>query len=372
MAEDLRVEAEHGVVCSLPHERFGYFGWPSVARMEDGTLVVASSGLRRHHVCPWGKTVLNLSHDEGKTWSPPIVINNTPLDDRDAGVVSLGGQRLLLSWFTSDTRQYLTSAEKSLGLEESMEWRAILGLWSDELVSQWLGSWVRLSDDGKTWGPPIRVPVNTPHGPIRLARGDLLYFGKGFRSWGEMRSGAIETAASDDEGKTWTVLGAVPPGEGVTNDNFHEPHVAELPSGKLIGMIRYQHAGESKAHPSFSLFQTESADGGATWSAARFTGVYGSPPHLLRHSSGALVCVYGYRQKPFGQRAMISRNEGATWQADFVLRDDGPDSDLGYPASVELPDGRLFTVYYQKCAARRGGQAGENCSLLWTCWRLPA
>lgn len=62
-----RVAAEHGVVCRLPGERLGYFGWPTVARLEDGTLVVASSGLRTEHICPWGKTVLNYSEDDGRT-----------------------------------------------------------------------------------------------------------------------------------------------------------------------------------------------------------------------------------------------------------------------------------------------------------------
>src|ERR1043165_135334 len=41
-----KLKAEHGIVCSKPHDRFGYFGWPTVARMDDGELVVASSGLR--------------------------------------------------------------------------------------------------------------------------------------------------------------------------------------------------------------------------------------------------------------------------------------------------------------------------------------
>jgi hypothetical protein len=63
---------------------------------------------------------------------------------------------------------------------------------------------------------------------------------------------------------------------------------------------------------------------------------------------------------------MVSRDGGATWQHDLVLRDDGPDGDLGYPASVEMPDGSLLTIYYQKAAA------GEKCSLLWTRWSLPA
>ena len=48
-----------------------------------------------------------------------------------------------------------------------------------------------------------------------------------------------------------------------------------------------------------------------------------------------------------------------------ILRADGPDSDLGYPATVELADGGLFTLYYQKAPGNR------QCSLLSSHWRLP-
>ena len=59
-----QLTAEHGVVCRLPAEKRGYFGWPTVTRLPNGMRVVASSGLRSTHVCPWGKTVLNVSHDD--------------------------------------------------------------------------------------------------------------------------------------------------------------------------------------------------------------------------------------------------------------------------------------------------------------------
>ena len=62
---------------------------------------------------------------------------------------------------------------------------------------------------------------------------------------------------------------------------------------------------------------------------------------------------------------MISRDGGESWDADWILRDDGPDWDLGYPASVEMPDGSVLTVYYQK------HRAGEKPSLLWSRWALP-
>ena len=100
-----QLNAENGVICRLPNDRFGYFGWPTVARLDDA-LVVASSGLRAEHVCPFGKTVLNVSSDDGRSWSAPQVIQDSMIDDRDAGVVGLGDGKLLVTWFRSDTRQY--------------------------------------------------------------------------------------------------------------------------------------------------------------------------------------------------------------------------------------------------------------------------
>ncbi|MCL5275136.1 MAG: glycoside hydrolase [Chloroflexi bacterium] len=360
---------EHGIVCRLPGARLGYFGWPAVARLDDGTLAVASSGLRSEHICPWGKTVLNVSRDDGRTWSPPRVINDSPIDDRDAGIVHLGGGRLLVSWFTADTRQYVHAdwVHRWLGEQELADWQVTLSTWTDEIVQQWLGSWIMLSEDrGATWGAPIRVPVSAPAGPAVLADGDLLYLGKDSTA---MSAGRIRAARSRDGGHTWEIKGEVPLYPGTSAENYHEPHVVELPDGRLVGMIRIESSADSDVTAAglvhFSLAQTESSDGGHTWSVPRPLGFHGSPPHLLRHSSGMLVCVYGYRQPGYGQRAMLSRDDGATWEHDWIIRDDGPDGDLGYPTSVELGDGGIFTVYYQKAP----GDA--KCSLLWSRWTLP-
>ncbi len=103
---DKRVKADHGTVCRLTHDPNGYFGWPTVARLTDGTLVAASSGLRTAHVCPFGKTVLHTSQDSGQTWSDSRVIQDSLIDDRDAGVVAFENGGLLVSWFRSDTRIY--------------------------------------------------------------------------------------------------------------------------------------------------------------------------------------------------------------------------------------------------------------------------
>lgn len=372
-----RVEAEHGVVASFPNEFFGYFGWPSVTRMDDGTLVAAASGLRNEHVCPFGRSVILVSRDEGRTWTTPTVVNDLPLDDRDAGIVSLGGKGLLISWFITDTRrsEVFTTYKSKGDAEYQRRYEAAFRRMEDGNTSRWTGAWVRISADaGETWGEPIKVEHTAPHGPIRLRSGKLLYLGKEFVTDTQGFSkgkGGISCATSAD-GRTWKRLGEVPLYPGSVEGQYHEPHVVELPGNRLLGVIRVENEESGKESLKdiglvhFSMMQTESADGGKSWSRAEPFGFHGSPPHLLLHSSGALVCVYGYRKEGYGERAMISRDAGKSWRFHYIIRDDGPDGDLGYPCSVELPDGSIFTVYYQKLKDK-----AEKCSLLWSRWKLP-
>ncbi|MBI4024981.1 MAG: exo-alpha-sialidase [Verrucomicrobia bacterium] len=386
-----RLQTEHGIVWSMPGNPFGYFGWPTVARMDDAALVVVASGMRLGHVCPYGRTVFLKSQDEGRTWSSPRVINDTPLDDRDAGILSLGGKRLLLSWFTADPRAQILkpktrddkavsplSKKDRVGLAmRARAWADIEPLWeaglqwtTDENATRFEGSWIRVSDDGgDTWNPPARVALSAPHGPVRLRDGKLLYFGKSaetralFAGAGEIR------AITSRDGARWTSLGRAPIYPGTHLSNYHEPHAVELPSGRIIGLIRFQsvtgHDLSPLGLPPWGIAQTESDDGGKSWTTAHSLGFHGSPPHLLRHSSGVLICSYGYRANPLGQRVALSHDEGRRWKHDYVLRGDGLSADLGYPSTVEMADGKLLTVYYQQRAK------GEHPSLLYTHWRLP-
>ena len=74
---------------------------------------------------------------------------------------------------------------------------------------------------------------------------------------------------------------------------------------------------------------------------------------------------YGYRKPPYGQRARVSYDGGESWSEEIVLRDDGLDWDLGYPATAECADGSLITVYYQKRAGAR------HAGIYQTKWELP-
>ena len=111
---------------------------------------------------------------------------------------------------------------------------------------------------------------------------------------------------------------------------------------------------------------TRSEDGGKTFTQPRVLETIGTPPHFLLHSSGAVVLTYGRRAKPHGQRARISLDGGKTWGEEFAVSEEAPSWDHGYPSSVELSDGSILTVYYQRYPG------DDFTSVLQTKWELPA
>ena len=351
---------EHGKIYHNPDSFFKYCGWPTVCKDEEGTLYAVCSGFRVAHICPFGKTVLFKSFDDGKTWSIPMVINDTYLDDRDAGIVCLGGKTMLASWFSHPAQVYLTQYKEHI----TRSWNgsaSVLDMY-DILPDAHRkgGSFVRLSyDGGFSWGQTVQVPVSTPHGPILKKDGTLFYLGKEFHSSGAEKPKVISAWDSRD-GKNWNPCGIVKIPAGTELDNFHEPYAVELPNGKILAFLR---AENMKTKPTFTMYKTESIDGGKTWSECTPTGISGSPPHLLKHSSGAVILTYARREQPFGERAVISCDNGESWSEERIISE-AKSSDIGYPSSVELSDGSILTVYYQQY------ENDDFPSLLYTRWTI--
>lgn len=342
----------HPVINKRVVESDRYMGWPTLAKTRSGELIVAVSGDRDAHVCPWGKTQIIRSNNQGKTWSAPEVITNTPLDDRDAGLIETQKGTLVVSWFTSVAFTlpiYRTAFERYARIAEKI---------TPEVRKKWLGNWVRRSEDGgKTWLEPVRTVGTGPHGPIQLNNGRLLYIGNGV--WNGKSTIVIEQ--SKDDGRSWQVISTIGKSADMAPDTgLGEPHMVELASGKLIAMFRH----EPKDRQCF-LLQSESLDGGKTWSALHNTGIWGYPPHLIQLRNGWVVVTYGYRQQPFSERACISRDEGKTWDIENqVTLANALGPDIGYPSSVQLDDDSILTVYYQ--AEKEGGPT----ILHSTHWRL--
>lgn len=358
-----------------------YIGWPTVGRTPDGTLLAVFSGDRDAHVDPFGKTMLVRSSDDGKTWSSPELINDTPLDDRDAGLCICRDGTVLVSWFTSHytDERYMAMCRTKEEIQRRQTYlqsfnQENIALWAGESLEKQryaLGHWIRRSTDGaRTWEQPVRVPPTTPHGPIELADGRLLFVGIQTNHGRSERRGHLLVAESCDKGRNWSVISKInmfPRYSGDAPDGyayFCEPHVTEVAPGKLLAMARYEEMPHVPER--CYLWQFTSDDGGHHWTEPRELPILGKPPHLMTLRDGRCLVTYGYRHEPFGQRACLSVDGGRHWDYDneIILRDDAPSDDLGYPSSVELPDGTIMTVYYQQ------EHAGEKTCLMATHWRI--
>ncbi len=367
--EFLTPEKEHGIVHRYePNTIFKYNGWPSVCRDERGVLYAVSSSMRMSHVDPTGKTCMWMSFDEGKSWTPSMVVNDTYFDDRDAGIISLGGGKMVLTWFSLcypdfcepiQSYDWFGVPEKAISKGYGEMWKTL----PEDVRKAGHGAFVRTSDDyGMTWSAPIRVPLTAPHGPSLCRDGSLIYMGK------EMKEDYVAPAnivlyTSRDAGNTWEYTGTVPVPDEISVKKMHEPHVIELDDGRLLGTIRVH---ERDVYPYNTVYFTFSDDKGKTWSVPKCMEVDGLPPHLLRHSSGAIICSYACRTDgKRAERAAVSYDNGETWTEDYCVDDRiGSQTDMGYPASVELSDGSILTVYYQ-CAP-----GDWYTSIMWTKWRL--
>ena len=317
----------------------------------------------RTHIDRTSKVVLLRSHDNGNTWDPgtkTLVVDAENEAINDPAIKQLRDGTLIVTYF-----KWRTGGDDEVPTDEPSEFfQNILRTLDGEHYAWLTGTYtVRSTDNGATWEEPVYVSAPTGRNTlvsdpvVQLPNDDLLVPTYAARP-GEMDQ--VIVMRSSDGGKSWgdPVTAAFDP---LGNLSFTEPSLLYLPSGKLICMIRVHRLAEQEY--GYYLYQTDSYDQGVTWSTPRRTSIWGHPPHMVHLSSGNILCVYGYRRPPFGIRACLSHDEGQTWdiQNELILRADGIGVDLGYPTSVQLPDGTIFTVWYMTEA--RGQTASSSSPL---------
>ncbi len=213
-------------------------------------------------------------------------------------------------------------------------------------------------DDGETWEDRELPLPNAPgvmafHGGIVTDKGVILWPVYGSPLPGDLGHSYVYRSA--DSGRTWTFHEILADARGELPVN--ETSILDLGAGHILAFAR---TGAGADH----MMRAESFNSGVTWGRLADSGITGHPPDLLRLRNGHILLAYGYRHQPFGIRAVISKDEGKTWGDEFILRDDGRNGDLGYPMSIQLADGTLFTAYYFKTADNITHIAG-------TLWREP-
>ena len=338
---------KHGYITPKAKNNFRYNGWPTVITLSDGTLLAGWSGDRFKHICPFGRVMMSKSFDGGYSWITPYCVQDTPLDDRDAGLLQIGDKIMMTSVTNHRAmqRKYLDHWLHSPNTPEKKAFvAAYIDLISDEDEKKYLGPTVAVSCDGaNSFSEPKLIPLTCPHGPLLTPDGRILHVGTWSSMYPEVYKRGIYMEELDIDGnlvgEPWLVAEA--PEENV---EWCEPHACLLPNGDILLAIRFQ----NKATSLQTIYLCRSADGGKTFSKAESTGWDGLPPHVYVTSKDAVVISYGCRHEPMGIRARVSYDNGYTFGEEIVLRDDGLDWDLGYATTTENAEGQLVTVYYMK------------------------
>jgi sialidase-1 len=315
----------------------GFVGWESPVRLKNGDWIVGFNagywhasaptplhypaksleqfyklGLPRDVVAPTGGRAMFIrSKDQGKTWSKPETLIDTPADDRHPAFLQLRNGTILCSFFT-----YAGAAEDGDYVKHP------------ELASH--VNLVRSFDNGRTWEKKSRVLETNfvgdeTDGPIlRMKDGSVVIAIDGLSRSEPKNEGAL--LRSTDGGRTWKWLSTVK-----AEHDLEEVTAAELPDGRMVLMAR----------PEGDICW--SSDHGHSWTKPVTFGMRIFAPSLYVLRDGTLVCLHGsYAPGHPGLRVIFSTDGGQTWIA--PAKDHGflVDDSYGYGKAMELPDGSLF------------------------------
>jgi photosystem II stability/assembly factor-like uncharacterized protein len=320
-----------------PHPGYtGFVGWDAPLRLRNGTLLVSfSTGywhaspptpltLDANTLATWkkigmptdvdaprgGRAMLIRSADQGKSWSKPETILDSPWDDRSPDMVELPDGTILCTLFT-----YSGEADPVKKPERACR-TAIL----------------RSTDGGRSWEKTLRrLPSpflsDATDGPaIVLKDGSVLLAVYGSPEVGGREQNAI--FRSTDRGQTWELLSVVK-----CDHEMSESAVAQLPDGRLVLITR----------PEGDLLW--SSDGGRSWTKPASFGMRMFEPGLLALRDGTLLCLHG-SYGAGGLRAIFSSDGGQTWIAPAAKHGFEVDRAVyGYGRGIELPDGSVLAVY---------------------------
>lgn len=215
------------------------------------------------------------------------------------------------------------------------------------------GPMKRSDDGGKTWSGLLPVPDNwskmrncpalyrltDPKGVTRL----FVFAGQGPGGTKQPDNGSMQEAYSMDNGKTWTPMTP----NGLT---CIMPFCTIVPvdAGKrLIGLTNIRRPGEKKDRLSNIIAQSESTDGGLSWSPWRILVDLGDlkpcEPQVIRSPDGKqLLCLMRENVRTAPAHFMTSDDEGRTWTKVHDL----PPGLFGDRHQARYaPDGRLVACF---------------------------
>ncbi|MDQ3623155.1 MAG: glycoside hydrolase [Verrucomicrobiota bacterium] len=318
----------------------GHF--PVALRLQDGRIAAVVRG-PGNHLGIDGRLDIVFSSDEGRTWSKPANVVDTPVDDRNAAFGQAKDGTLVVGYYRTAT--YDEQGKYNPKLDKPRD------TWverSSDGGATWKQGELDVSDIG--WGSPFGKILTLPDDAMLMAIYGLEVRPAGQKNASDRNHSYVYR--SSDHGQTWKRLAEI--GDGKLQLN--ETALLRLPDGKIMAAVRSRAA---------EVWLSDSADDGRTWSRPRkLTPVNVHPADLCLLEDGRVLLTVGNRVGPFGVLGLVSDAAGQfDWSARFSLVDDALTRDCGYPSSVSLKDGQALTLYYAT-RVKRQPEWGVHCGAL--------
>ncbi|GAB3904066.1 sialidase family protein [Mucilaginibacter boryungensis] len=314
-------------------------------RLKNGDILIMAREATEHFAND-GDVIMLRSKDGGKTWGEKqTIIGTKDLDEREGCGIQLKDGTIVVGVFYND--HYIPDG--------TYNWNGKVKL--PELDRPRLGTeFISSTDNGKTWSKPTflnikGMPFSGVEGPtdapIEMPGGSIIMGVIGYGINGNSHNVGSVLLKSTDKGKTWKYVSTIAGDPDGKFGGLVEPGIVRTKTGRIIAGLR-THADEN------AIMMTYSDDNGKTWVPAFKTDMIGHPVDLIQLSDGRIMASYGVREgvgrhvEPGGIRACFSSDNGKTWdiKTEVQLRSDFINWDEGYPESLEMPDGRVMTVYY--------------------------
>ena len=316
-----------------------------IIKLQNGDILLFAREATEHYAND-GDIIMLRSKDNGQTWGDPQTVSAIKdLDEREGCGIQLKDGTIIVGIYYNDF--YVPDGTYNWGGRVKLEPQNRPRLGAHFITSK---------DNGYTWqqGNFIdlkKMPFTGMEGPtdapIEMPDGSIVMGVIGYGIDGDPKNTGSVLLMSTDKAQTWQYVSTIAGDPGGAQGGFLEPGIVRTQTGRIIAGMR-NHADENAIYISYS------DDDGKTWIPPVKTKMIGHPVDLIQLSDGRIIATYGVRggvghhTEPGGIRACFSYDNGETWDVgnEVVLRNDLMDYDIGYPESLEMPDGKIMTVYY--------------------------
>lgn len=292
----------------------------TVAETERGLIAAWFGGTHEKHpdVGIW------VSRQDKDAWSPPVEVAN--------GVVSPSERHP--TW-----NPVLFQPRSRSGIPAPL----VLFYKVGPSPETWWGMMMTSSDGGMTWSKPTRLPEGIlgpiKNRPIELSDGTWLCPSSS-ETEEEPSKWQVHFEWTKDAGQTWARTTSLNDGVAI---QAIQPSILQLDANRLraIGRSRQDR-----------IFETDSNDGGKTWSKLRLGGLPNNNSGIdaMTLASGLHLIVYNHVPGTPGEWGgkrtplnVATSKDGATWKPSVVLED--TPGEYSYPAVIQARDGRIHITY---------------------------